>query len=118
MADDSRHGTRPQVCIDGTPLRTEVESAVERVVVDTSLHAPDLVEIRLRDEDRDVLRRSGVRIGSILEVSGSRTGEGRLEVLASVEVTTLEHDFGAAGVFGVPSLDPAEQLALYIYWSR
>jgi hypothetical protein len=27
-------------------------------------------------------------------------------------------DFGAAGVFGVPSLDPAEALAIYIYWSR
>jgi hypothetical protein len=27
-------------------------------------------------------------------------------------------DPAVAGVFGVPALDPAEQLAIYIYWSR
>jgi uncharacterized protein involved in type VI secretion and phage assembly len=95
------HGNRPLVSVDGTALREEMEALVERVVVDSSLHAPDLVEVRLRDHDRDVLRRSGVRIGSILDVEGSRTGEGRLEKLASVEVTTLEHDFGAGGSVAV-----------------
>jgi hypothetical protein len=28
------------------------------------------------------------------------------------------HDPGSAGVFGIPKLDPAEALAIYIYWSR
>jgi phage protein D len=96
-----QHGTRPLVSLDGTALREEIERLVERVVVDSSLHAPDLVEVRLRDHDRDVLRRSGVRIGSVLDVEGSRTGEGKLEKIASVEVTTLEHDFGAAGSVAV-----------------
>ena len=55
MADQEKHGNRPQVTIDGTPLRHDVEVQLERVVVDTSLHAPDLVEVRLRDQGRDVL---------------------------------------------------------------
>ena len=94
MADQEKHGNRPQVTIDGTLLRHDVEVQLERVVVDTSLHAPDLVEVRLRDQGRDVLTRSGVKIGSKLSVEGSRSGEGRLDPLATVEVTTLEHDFG------------------------
>lgn len=96
-----QHGNRPHVCLDGTALREELEACVERVLVDSSLHAPDLVELRLRDKDHDILRRSGVRIGSTLEVEGSRTGQGRLERLARVEVTTLEHDFGATGSVAV-----------------
>jgi uncharacterized protein involved in type VI secretion and phage assembly len=95
------HGNRPLVSVDGTPLEEEIELLVERVVVDSSLHSPDLVELRLRDHDHDVLRRSGVHIGSILAVEGSRTGQGRLEKLASVEVTTLEHDFGTGGSVAV-----------------
>ncbi len=101
MADQEKHGNRPQVSIDGTPLRHDVEVQLERVVVDTSLHAPDLVEVRLRDQARDVLTRSGVKIGSKLSVEGSRSGEGRLAPLATVEVTTLEHDFGPEGSIAV-----------------
>jgi len=101
VPEQYRHGTRPQVAVDGTPLRQDVEVLLERVVVDSSLHGPDLVELRLRDQGRDVLRRARVRIGSILEVSGSRAGEGRLAPLACVEVTTLEHDFGPEGSVAV-----------------
>jgi phage protein D len=101
VTDQDRHGTRPQVSLDGTPLRHDIEVLLERVVVDTSLHAPDLVEVRLRDQGRDVLARSAVRIGSTLTVEGSRSGEGRLSLLATVEVTTLEHEFGPDGSIAV-----------------
>jgi len=98
---DTRHGTRPQILVDGTALRPEVESLLERVVVDTSLHLADLVELRLRDQERDVLRRAGLRIGAVLRVEGSRAGEGRLDRLAEVGVTTLEHEFGPDGSVAV-----------------
>ncbi len=101
MADQSRYGNRPHICLDGDPLARDIETAVEGLVVDTSLHAADLVELRLRDQSHDILRRCGVRIGSVLSVSTSRTGQGNLEALASVEVTTLEHDFGDGGSLAV-----------------
>ena len=101
MADQQRHGARPQISLDGTALRDEFEVLVERLLVDTSLHTPDLVEVRLRDAAHDVLRRAGVHIGMTIEVAATRVGDGQLTTLVSAEITTLEHDFGADGAIAV-----------------
>ena len=37
---------------------------------------------------------------------------------SALTYVTPAGDAGPAGVFGVPSLDTTEQLAIYIYWSR
>lgn len=37
---------------------------------------------------------------------------------AALDYVVPAHDPGSAGVFGVPKLDPAEAMAIYIYWSR
>src|SRR3954469_11555938 len=49
VADRIRHGARPHIALDGSQLREEFEVLIERLLVDTSLHTPDLVEVRLRD---------------------------------------------------------------------
>jgi phage protein D len=98
---DYSYGARPQVTIDGTPLTDELEALLLRIEVDTSLHAPDLVEVRLRNDSRDVLQRAHVKIGSTIEVSGTRPGDGRLDRLASAEVTTLEHEHTETGSVAV-----------------
>jgi phage protein D len=101
VADRIRHGARPEITLDGTQLREEFEVLVERLLVDTSLHTPDLVEVRLRDAGHDVLRRMGVRIGMAIEVSGTRVGDGQQTRLTAAEITTLEHDFGDDGAVAV-----------------
>jgi hypothetical protein len=60
-----------------------------------------MVELRLRDDTRDILRRLAVHIGSTLVVTATRTGEGQQCELVRAEVTALEHDFDALGAQAV-----------------
>jgi hypothetical protein len=64
MPDTDRYGTRPELLVNGALLRDDVAGLVERVVVDMSVHLADMVEVRFRDAERDVLRRAGLRIGA------------------------------------------------------
>jgi len=91
-----------------------------------------------RDEhEARVLRADGVPLGSVapqtakgaivytpgssaLARSSLRDRDAVVTDLAGTALTyvTPASDFTGAGVFGIPNLDPAEQLAIYIYWSR
>jgi phage protein D len=97
VAEHGQFGTRPIITVDGSPLREELLPYLDRVTADMSLHLPDMVELRLRDEKRDVFKRSGIKIGSKLEVSGTPTGDGKQTLLVAAEVTALEHDFSGLG---------------------
>ena len=89
------------------------------------------------DHEARVLRADGVPLGSV----APQTTKGAIvynpgatplarsqlrdrdSVVTDLQGTALTYvtpatDFTGAGVFGIPHLDPAEQLAIYIYWSR
>lgn len=97
MPEQIRFGARPIIELDGTELREDMSARLRSVVVDTSLHLPDMVEISLRDPDRDVFSRLNVQIGSTVVVTGTRLGEGQQSELIRAEVTALEHTFDDVG---------------------
>ena len=101
MPDSARFGTRPEVTVDGTPLRDDLAGHLVRVVVDTNLHLPDMVELCFRDPQRDALSRAQLRIGSVVTVSTTRAGDGQQRPLVTAEVTALEHDYSEAGAFTI-----------------
>jgi len=101
MLSPHRHGTRPEVLVDGTPLRDDVLALVERVVVDCSVHLADMVEIWFRDGARDALTRAGIKIGSAVTVSTTRAGDGAQTALVQAEVTALECEFDELGTRAV-----------------
>jgi hypothetical protein len=79
----------------GVPLGSVVPQTTRGAVVYNPGSAP-LAKVSLRDPD-----------AVVTDMAGS--------ALTYVHPSTA---LGPAGVFGVPSLDPAEALAIYIFWSR
>jgi hypothetical protein len=79
----------------GVPLGSVVPQTTRGAVVYNPGSAP-LGKVSLRDPDAVVTDMAGT-------------------ALTYVHPSTA---LGPAGVFGIPSLDPAEALAIYIYWSR
>lgn len=80
---------------DGVPLGSVVPQTTTGAIIYDKSSAP-LGKVSLRDRDAVVTDMAGTAL-TYVRPAGDAT---------------------AAGVFGVPSLDPSEQLALYIYWSR
>ena len=104
-------------------------------------HANDAAGPRLRlyrdAKELRVMRADGVPLGSVVpqtttgsiiyDKSSGPVGKVSLRdadaVVTDMAGTALTYvrparDATTAGVFGLPSLDPAEELALYMYWSR
>lgn len=80
---------------DGIPLGSVAAQTTTGAIVYNAARSP-LARSSLRDRD-----------AVVTDLSGS-----------ALTYVTPAADAVAAGVFAIPSLDPAEQLALYIYWSR
>lgn len=80
---------------DGVPLGSVVPQTTTGSVIYDKSSAP-IGKVSLRDRDAVVTDMAGTALTYVRPAGDATT----------------------AGVFGIPSLDPAEQLALYIYWSR
>ncbi|MFV2062928.1 MAG: VgrG-related protein [Chloroflexota bacterium] len=105
------YASHPTITVDGMPLDRTLEPLLERVVVDDHLHLPDMLAITFRDPDRDVLERSGVRMGSEIRISGTAMGELTDTLLIHGEVTALEGDYGPDGAsLTVRGYDPSHRL--------
>ncbi len=87
--------------MDGSPLRDDVLGLVERVIVDSSVHLADMIELSFRDGARDALGRAGIRIGSAVTVSTTRAGDGTQTPLVQAEITALECEFDELGTRAV-----------------
>lgn len=112
MPERMKHGALPVLTIDGTALRDDLATLIEEIVVDTSLHLPDMVEVRLRDEKHDVLKRMGVQIGSTLTVTATKIGDGSQTELIAADVTALESDCGLSGSRAIlRGYDPSHRLS-------
>src|SRR5690349_1509715 len=99
------------ITVDGTPLPDDLELQLVSADVDDSLTLPDLVILRFRDQERTVISKSGVKIGSKLVVSATSIGTTTPEPLVTAEVTALEVEFDSTGTFTViRGYDPAHRL--------
>jgi hypothetical protein len=80
---------------DGVPFGSVVPETTRGAIIYNQASSP-LAKVSLRDRDAVVTDMAGTALTYVTPASNP----------------------ALAGVFGVPSLDPAEQLAIYIYWSR
>lgn len=86
---------------DGSPIPGDVSAMLTSAVVDDSQRLPDLFVLRFRDQDRIVLAKSNVKIGSTAKISVLTADSQTPEVLLSGEVTALETEFDPTGTFTV-----------------
>ncbi|MCL5995670.1 MAG: VgrG-related protein [Chloroflexi bacterium] len=68
------------------------------VVVDTSLHMPDMFTIKLRDMRLNWADDSSLDIGKEVEIALKGEGESQQVTLITGEITSLEPDFDAVGM--------------------
>jgi len=71
------------------PVRPDVLPKLERVVVDTHLHLPDMFELTFFDESGTVLDDAGMAIGKTVEIAGAAPG-GSSTTLITGEITSIE----------------------------
>jgi phage protein D len=95
------HAAKPRITLGGSPLPADIDVLVEEVVVEDHLHVPDSFILRFRDPERDVLKRSGVSIGSQVTISATAVGVASEELLMVGEVTALEAEFDTSGSHAV-----------------
>jgi phage protein D len=85
----------PRIKIGGTPLSSECELLLDEVVVDHSMHLPDMFVIRLLDRNGKVLQDAGAEIGKPVVISASSSG-GDVNLIDG-EITSLEAAYESAG---------------------
>jgi phage protein D len=95
------YAAKPRIEIDGNPLAPEFEVRLERAVVDDHTLLPDMVVLRFRDPDRDLLRGAGFEIGGTVRVLAGQAGQEARELLITGEVTGFEAEFDASGSHAV-----------------
>lgn len=95
MAEE--YAAKPRIEVDGNPLAPEVEVRLERAVVDDHTLLPDMVVLRFRDPERDLLRTAGFEIGGTVKILAGPAGQEARELLMSGEVTGFEAEFDTSG---------------------
>ena len=83
--------------VDGTALAPGVDTALMSVVVDDSLNMPDLFLLEFRDNNRDVLSKARVEIGSKVRISVASEKDPEPVALLNGEVTALETEYDETG---------------------
>jgi phage protein D len=89
------------VCVDGTALPSDLAALLAGVWVDDNLHLPDMFSLRFRDPDRLVLAKSGITIGSKLQLVAHAAKDSAPEPLMTGEVTALEVELDGTGTFTI-----------------
>lgn len=90
-----------QVSVNGAALSADLTELMAGVWVDDNLHLPDLFCLRFRDPDRLVLQKSGITIGSKLQLAVLSAQNAAPEPLMTGEVTALEVELDSAGTFTI-----------------
>jgi phage protein D/phage baseplate assembly protein gpV len=109
VADE--YAAKPRIEVDGNVLPAEVELWLESAVVDDHVLLPDMLELRFRDPNHELLARAGFEIGAAVRILAAPVGQEASELLIAGEVTALEADFDASGNHVVVrGYDPSHRL--------
>ncbi|MGD0556575.1 MAG: phage baseplate assembly protein V [Streptosporangiaceae bacterium] len=85
--------TAPVISIgadDGRPLSGKAKKAIQRAVIDTHLHLPDMFEVTFLDTTGTLLTDAGISIGTRMRLKGIAADSETSQVLIDGEVTCLE----------------------------
>lgn len=93
----TKYATKPLINVDGTPLASELEALLERVVVDDHLFLPDMFTLRFRDPDREVLEKGRFRIGARVKLSAKPLERDAPDPLLTGEITGVDGDWDPTG---------------------
>ncbi len=97
MPAETEFGAQPLVKIDGRALDGPIEMMLEEVVVHDHLHLPDMLELRFRDEEQELLANARAKVGSTVEVAATGVGRDAADKpLFKGEITALETEYEAA----------------------
>ena len=91
------YANRAIVEIDGVQLDAELEGYLEQVVVDDQLTLPQMFTITLLDPARDILDRTGLRVGAAVQVSAIAQVEHPETPLVKGDVVSIDCDYSPAG---------------------
>jgi phage protein D/phage baseplate assembly protein gpV len=91
------YSVAPTVTVDGADLQGDIARHIEQVVVDEDVDLPAMFAISLMDPRRDILDRSGMRVGAQVEVSIAGQGASSDEPLVKGDVVTVECDYDEFG---------------------
>lgn len=78
---------------EGEPLPERSAALLERVVVDSNAHLPDMFEITLRDNGQNALTGTGIAVGVPIEVWAAAPSASHATQLILGEVTAIEGVF-------------------------
>ena len=103
--------TKFRVEVQGAPLSSQADGVIISAVVDDSLNLPDLFVVEFRDNNRDILAKTGIGIGSPIKISVTSGGAPQPAVLIQGEVTALETEYDKTGTRTiVRGFDPSHRL--------
>ncbi|MGH9023402.1 MAG: VgrG-related protein [Acidimicrobiia bacterium] len=86
-----------EVKVEGSPLPADIAALLRTVLVEDSLQLPDLFILTFLDDERMVLSKAGIRIGTSVSVGVSSEPNGSVATLITGEVTALEAEYGSGG---------------------
>jgi phage protein D/phage baseplate assembly protein gpV len=89
--------TQRTVKIDGSELTSDIDGALESVLVVDRLAMPDTFTLTFRDPNREILGKAGVEIGKKVEISTGSLTDDAPAVLIDGEVTSIEADYDTLG---------------------
>ncbi|MGX6745204.1 VgrG-related protein [Streptomyces xantholiticus] len=87
--------------VNGQPLPAPVAELIVSAYVDDSTQLPDLFVVRFRDPHHLVLPRTGITIGTPMNLYARAGDDPQRQLLVSGEVTAVEIDLDATGTFTV-----------------
>jgi phage protein D len=87
--------------IDGSELAADIDAMLENAVVRDRLTMPDMFALVLRDPDRDILGRAGIKVGTKVKISTTSKSEDGPKPLFDGEVTSIETEYDARGTRAV-----------------
>lgn len=105
------HANQLKVFVGGAPLAKEAAEAIVYVAADDNLQLPDMLEVTFRDSNREILKKSGIKIGTELTLKAFTPEIKAGELLITAEVTALEAEYDSAGTMTtVRALDKSNRL--------
>lgn len=91
------YGVRSLIDVDGVQLDETLERFVEEVLVDEQLELPAMFAITLHDSTKDILDRSGLRIGAEVEISAVGQRSRQPLSLIQGEVVSIDCEYDGTG---------------------
>jgi uncharacterized protein involved in type VI secretion and phage assembly len=85
------------IVVDGWQLEDELDAHVEQVVIDEHVQMPAMFAVTLLDPERDILDKTGMRVGAEIEIAIVGQGQHGDEPLIKGDVVSIEGDYDEVG---------------------